>query len=192
MAADASAVRIDDLFACLSLVGVPTEFYGEDGRGPEEQDFPQVLGALLAAVDDLITSRIAGDDREAFAAGYLTAYGANESICGNQAAFAAVVRRLGVSALLLGGYDGSHLVAAITRECTDAAVAFGYIATAGPRDLAVGGEAQDGLLAGIAAMGRAQRGLDVLIADLRVVADEQSDPFPALQAAAGGVAGGPL
>jgi hypothetical protein len=126
-------VGTEQLYAALSILGQPVTFYAPGRDEPAEQDIPQILGALTAAVERLVVHRqVAGDAgaRSKFTAGYLQSLGALSG-CGARQAFDFVTLRLRHTADLLEGYQGP--LGALVRACLDAAVVFAQVAVMGHR-----------------------------------------------------------
>src|SRR6185503_15671790 len=113
----ASAVTIDDLFEVMALLGCPTVFLDNDRGAPGEEDIPQLIGAVTAAVERLGVARRIGADhgsRRGWAAGYLAVHGAGGiSACGDQQAFDFIALRLRATEDLFEGHHGGLMSGAV-------------------------------------------------------------------------------
>lgn len=168
-------VDVDALLGALELLGCPTIFYHPVRSRPVEQDAPQLIGALAAAVERVAVHKLVWaehSDAAAWTAGYLQTLGAG-SPCGGRQAFDMVTLRLKSTVGLLEGYAGGAS-AELVRLCTEAAAAFA-VASSLATD-AAGGEPAGRvrasqlvaarMAAGNASMSRAREVLSEILTDV--------------------------
>lgn len=120
-------VDADRILQALHLLGCPTVLTGADGhaRPASEQDVPQLLGALTAAVELVAADHDvpAGDGPHQFAAGYLGTLRAGTG-CGATEAFYLLTLRLQQTCALLRGWGVNAVLAEVTRRAANAAAGF--------------------------------------------------------------------